>query len=102
MSPDRLEELPLDGVKIDRSLVAMIRTGQEQLPVLGTVIDAALARGLQVTAQGVETPAQARYLTDLRCDTLQGYLFARPAPASGLAGAVESALAAIDEADPAR
>ena len=102
VSPDRLEELPLDGVKIDRSLVAMIRTGAEQLPVLGTVIDAAHSRGLQVTAQGVETPAQARSLTDRGCDSLQGYLFARPAPASGLAGAVESALAAIDEAGPAR
>ena len=102
VSPDRLEELPLDKVKIDRSLVAMIRTGQEQLPVLGTMINAAHALGLQVTAEGVETPAQARYLTDRGCDSLQGYLFARPAPASGLAGAVESALAAIDEVDAAR
>ena len=89
VSPAGLTELPLDRVKIDRSLVAMIETGQEQLPVLGSVIDAAHALGLQVTAQGIETPAQARYLMDRGCDSLQGYLFARPAPASGLAGAME-------------
>ncbi|HSO90728.1 MAG TPA: EAL domain-containing protein [Arthrobacter sp.] len=101
-SPDRLAELPLDEVKIDGSLVAMIKTGQEQLPVLGAMIDAAHASGLKVTAEGVETAAQARYLINCGCDFLQGYLFARPAPASGLAGAVESALTAIGKVDAAR
>ena len=88
----RLTELPLDKVKIDRSLVAMIKTGQEQLPFFGTVINAAHALGLQVTAEGIETPAQARYLMDRGCDSLQGYLFAKPAPASELAGTMETAL----------
>ena len=101
-SPDGLTELPLDEVKIDRFLVAMIKTGREQLPLLGTMIDAAHALGLQVTAEGVETPAQAQYLLDRGCDSLQGYLFATPAPASGLAGAVASALSAIDMVDAAR
>ena len=102
VSPDGLTELPLDEVKIDRFLVAMIKTGREQLPLLGTMIDAAHALGLQVTAEGVETPAQAQYLLDRGCDSLQGYLFARPAPAIGLAGAVASALSAIDMVDAAR
>lgn len=101
-SPGGLTGLPLDQVKIDRTLVAMIQTGQEQAPLLGTMIDAAHALGLQVTAEGVETPVQAKYLMDLGCDSLQGYLFARPAPAGGLAGAVEGALSAIDEVDAAR
>ncbi|MDP9981679.1 diguanylate cyclase (GGDEF)-like protein/PAS domain S-box-containing protein [Pseudarthrobacter oxydans] len=101
LSPDGLAELPLDEVKIDRSLVAMIRSGQELLPLLGTMIDAAHALGLQVTAEGVETAEQAKYLMDRGCDSLQGYLFARPAPAGGLAGAVESALTTIDKVDAA-
>ncbi|MET4136656.1 EAL domain-containing protein [Pseudarthrobacter sp. PvP090] len=101
-SPDGLAGLPLDQVKIDRSLVAMIRTGQERLPFLGTTIDAAHGLGLMVTAEGVETPAQARYLMDRGCDSLQGYLFAKPAPAGGLAGATESALAAVGRVDAAR
>ena len=95
----RLKELPLDKVKIDRSFVAMIKTGQEQLPFFGTMIDAAHALGLEVTAEGIETPAQARYLMDRGCDSLQGYLFAKPAPASELAGTMESALTAIDKVD---
>ena len=98
----RLKELPLDKVKIDRSFVAMIKTGQEQLPFFGTMIDAAHALGLKVTAEGIETPAQARYLMDRGCDSLQGYLFAKPAPASELAGTMESALTAIDRVDAAR
>lgn len=98
----RLKELPLDKVKIDRSFVAMIKTGQEQLPFFGTMINAAHALGLKVTAEGIETPAQARYLMDRGCDSLQGYLFAKPAPASELAGTMESALTAIDTVDAGR
>ena len=98
----RLKELPLDKVKIDRSFVAMIKTGQEQLPFFGTMINAAHALGLKVTAEGIETPAQARYLMERGCDSLQGYLFAKPAPASELAGTMESALTAIDKVDAAR
>ena len=98
----RLKELPLDRVKIDRSCVAMIKTGQEQLPFFGTMITAAHALDLKVTAEGIETPAQAKYLMDRGCDSLQGYLFARPAPASELAGTMESALNAIDRVEAAR
>lgn len=98
----RLKELPLDKVKIDRSFVAMIKTGQEHLPFFGTMISAAHDLGLKVTAEGIETPAQARYLMERGCDSLQGYLFAKPAPASELAGTMESALTAIDKVDAAR
>jgi diguanylate cyclase (GGDEF)-like protein/PAS domain S-box-containing protein len=98
----RLQELPLDKVKIDRSFVAMIKTGQEQLPFFATMISAAHALGLKVTAEGIETPAQAKYLMERGCDSLQGYLFAKPAPASDLAGTMESALNALDKVDAAR
>ncbi|MGO4806555.1 putative bifunctional diguanylate cyclase/phosphodiesterase [Arthrobacter sp. 2MCAF15] len=98
----RLQELPLDNVKIDRSFVAMIKTGQEQLPFFATMINAAQALGLKVTAEGIETPAQAKYLMERGCDSLQGYLFAKPAPASHLAGTMESALNALDRVDAAR
>ena len=101
-SPDRLVELPLDVVKIDRSFVALVKTGQEELPFLATMIDAAHGLGLEVTAEGIETPVQARYLLDRACDSLQGYLFARPAPASELSGTAESALRAIGQVDVGR
>lgn len=97
----RLKELPLDKVKIDRSFVAMIKTGKEHLPFFRTMINAAQNLGLRVTAEGIETPAQAKYLMDLGCDSLQGYLFAKPAPASDLAATMESALTAIDKVEAA-
>jgi diguanylate cyclase (GGDEF)-like protein/PAS domain S-box-containing protein len=101
-SLDRLADLPLDKLKIDRSMVAMIRTGREQLPFFDTVINAAHALDLLVTAEGIETPAQAAYLMDRGCDSLQGYLFATPAPAGGLAGAMQTALTALGTVDAAR
>ena len=81
----RLKELPLDKVKIDRSFVAMIKTGQEQLPFFGTMINAAHALGLKVTAEGIETPAQARYLMGPRLRLPAGLPFrqARPGQRSG-------------------
>lgn len=40
--------------------------------------------GLQITAEGVETPEQAGYLVRQGCDMLQGYHFARPMPVEQL------------------
>ena len=44
------------------------------------MIHMARSLGLKVTAEGIETPAQARYLMDHGCDALQGFLFSRPEP----------------------
>lgn len=74
----RLQDLPVDSVKIDGSFVSMVRTGAEKLPLLSSMVTMAHALNLSVTAEGIETPAQAEYLMDLGCDFLQGYLFSRP------------------------
>lgn len=92
----RLQDLPVDAVKIDRSFVSMIRTGAEQLPILSSMINMAHSLGLTVTAEGIETAAQAAYLTDLDCDLLQGYLFSHPEPETGLEIAILRSADAID------
>ena len=79
----RLQELPVDIVKIDKSFVSMLRTGAEKLPILTSMIHMARSLGLKVTAEGIETPEQARYLMAQLaqgCDALQGFLFSRPEP----------------------
>lgn len=76
----RLQELPVDAVKIDKSFVSMLHTGEERLPILTSMIHMAHSLGLRVTAEGIETPTQARYLMEHECDALQGYLFSRPVP----------------------
>ncbi|WP_432245775.1 EAL domain-containing protein [Arthrobacter sp. G.S.26] len=91
----RLQDLPVDTVKIDKSFVSMVRTGLERLPILSSMINMAHSLGLTVTAEGVETAAQADYLTALDCDTLQGYLFSLPEPGSRLVQAVRHAEAAL-------
>ncbi|HYH76902.1 MAG TPA: EAL domain-containing protein, partial [Arthrobacter sp.] len=95
----RLQELPVDTVKIDRTFVSMVRTGAERLPILSSMINMAHSLGLTVTAEGVETATQADYLTALECDSLQGYLFSLPERGSRLELAVRQAEQAINALD---
>jgi diguanylate cyclase len=84
-----LRRLPVDEVKLDRSFVTGLGTsadgegGDEVL--VASIIALAHRLGMQVVAEGVEDPAETRALRALGCDTAQGYLFARPAPAAALA-----------------
>ncbi|MCY1675547.1 EAL domain-containing protein [Pseudarthrobacter sp. SL88] len=87
----RLQDLPVDAVKIDKTFVSMVRTGSERLPILSSMINMAHSLGLTVTAEGIETVSQADYLTALDCDALQGYLFSLPEPAARLGDALRQA-----------
>ncbi len=87
----RLQDLPVDTLKIDQSFVAMIRTGAEDLPILTAMVGMAHGLGLDVTAEGVETRAQAEFLMNLDCDSLQGFYFSGPEPKFGLDAAVSLA-----------
>ena len=91
----RLQGLPVDTLKIDQSFVSMINNGNEQLPILNAMIGMAHGLGLTVTAEGVETAAQARYLMSLHCDSLQGFLFSGPQPEATLQPALDRAALAI-------
>jgi len=91
----RLQDLPVDTLKIDQSFVAMIRTGKERLPILNSMIDMAHGLGLTVTAEGVETPEQAGYLMRRGCDSLQGFLFSKPKPAAELPAALSASTRTI-------
>jgi diguanylate cyclase (GGDEF)-like protein/PAS domain S-box-containing protein len=91
----RLQDLPVDTVKIDKSFVSMVRTGNERLPILSSMINMAHSLGLTVTAEGVETAAQADYLAALECDSLQGYLFSLPEPGERLEHALQHAEEAL-------
>lgn len=91
----RLQDLPVDTVKIDRTFVSMVRTGNERLPILSSMINMAHSLGLTVTAEGIETAAQADYLTALECDSLQGFLFSLPEPGDRLGQALQHAEEAL-------
>ncbi|GAB2909133.1 hypothetical protein GCM10027047_04140 [Rhodococcus aerolatus] len=75
----RLDELPVDFLKVDRAFVA--RLGADgRSPVITAIVALADAFDLQVLAEGVETPEQARALLALGCRHAQGYLMSHPVP----------------------
>jgi diguanylate cyclase (GGDEF)-like protein len=80
----RLQNLPADYLKIDRSFVQGVDQDPWQQGIVRAAI--ALARHLRVTsvAVGVETEDEAAFLREAGCTLAQGFLFGRPAPASDL------------------
>ncbi|WP_172972034.1 EAL domain-containing protein [Roseibium aquae] len=80
-----LLKLQPDRIKIDRQLVMPLLDEPGQIDLVRAILEMATARGIQVTAEGVETMEHARILTELGCTTLQGYAFARPMPVEDLA-----------------
>lgn len=77
-----LKELPIDRLKIDKCFVRDLASDAKDRFLLRAVIALGRARGLSVTAEGVEDPRQLRFLAAAGCHHVQGYLVgtARPAP----------------------
>ena len=74
-----------DKLKIDRSFIAGLETGGARArEILDTIIALGHRLNMVVTAEGIETTEQARVLSELACDQLQGFLFGVPMPADQL------------------
>lgn len=76
-----LMDLPVSKIKLARSIVI----NEENAASLAAFVADVHALGMVVTAEGVETREQALAMQAVGCDYLQGYFFARPAPAAGIA-----------------
>ncbi len=81
---DYLRRLPVSALKVDASYVAEIGTGTTGAALIASVINLGRALDLTVVAEGVETTEQRDAVTDLGADVLQGFLLARPGPASAV------------------
>lgn len=75
-----LKRLPVDELKIDKSFVMGMETGEDDAMIVRSTIDLAHNLGLTVVAEGVETAAIQDRLRALACDEAQGYHIARPLP----------------------
>lgn len=75
-----IKMMPLDTIKIDRSLITDIATGAEDAEIVRAVIDMGHSMSRRIVAEGVETEQQVAHLRRLGCDEIQGYLFSRPIP----------------------
>jgi EAL domain-containing protein (putative c-di-GMP-specific phosphodiesterase class I) len=73
-----LRQFGFDRMKVDRSLIVGLDHDQNAGAVLHATIALANALDIPVTAEGIETEAQASVLRLSGCDALQGYLFSKP------------------------
>jgi len=75
-----LKTFPLQRLKVDRAFVAQLESDANDRLLTAAIVSLAHKLGLEVTAEGVETEAQARLLIEQGCDELQGYHFGHPLP----------------------
>ena len=76
----QMTDLPLAMVKIDRTFVTDLGSEPRASAIVHGILGIGRALGLEVIAEGVETPAQAQILRDLGCTFGQGYLWSPPRP----------------------
>ena len=79
-----LRSLPIDRVKIDQTFVRELGHDARATAIIRSVVTLAKDLGLEVVAEGVETPDQAQELAELGCQFAQGYLWARAMPLEDL------------------
>lgn len=75
-----LKNIPIDILKIDKSLVDDFEKNDKGRHILEGVIRMCKEIGIQTTAEGVETKEQFEILKNMGCDHIQGYYFVRPVP----------------------
>jgi EAL domain-containing protein (putative c-di-GMP-specific phosphodiesterase class I) len=80
----QLRQLPIDEIKIDQSFVRDINDDTYAATLCRAIIAMSQQLRYTVVAEGVETAAQARFLNEAGCHSLQGFLFSQAVPASVL------------------
>lgn len=97
-----LGRLPVHTLKIDRSFLSPMRPGGPTDPahdkIVAATISLAHSLGLDVAAEGVETPAQVEALRVLHCDSAQGFLFGAPASADDATTLIAHRIATLHSA----
>ncbi|HEY9358457.1 MAG TPA: EAL domain-containing protein [Arthrobacter sp.] len=86
-----LRRLPVDRVKVDRSLIVGLGTDPSQPALVAAVLQLVRACGLEAVWEGVETAEQAEHLRNLGCLSAQGYFFSKPLPADDIPALVAAA-----------
>ncbi len=77
-SLNMLKDIQVDILKIDMAFLQKNQDTDRGKKILQMVIDLSKQLGMPVISEGVETPEQLRFLSDMGCNMFQGYYFARP------------------------
>jgi diguanylate cyclase (GGDEF)-like protein len=85
-----LRRFSFDKIKIDKSFLDSIEATGDSAIIVHSIVHLGRALGLTVTAEGVETADQHRFLQALACHEMQGYLFSRPVEAAEITTRLEA------------
>jgi diguanylate cyclase (GGDEF)-like protein len=85
-----LEKLPFDKLKIDQSFVTNIETDAAKRKILNGIITLTHSLGMQVVAEGAETPGEVALLREMGADFAQGFALSKPLPALEAIGAAQT------------
>ncbi|OEY99166.1 MULTISPECIES: EAL domain-containing protein [Stenotrophomonas] len=85
-----LRQVPVDGVKIDKSFVADMQRDPDDLALTTAIIAMAHALGITVVAEGIEQEVQFDLLSQRGCDLAQGYWLSVPITATEVVEMIES------------
>jgi diguanylate cyclase (GGDEF)-like protein/PAS domain S-box-containing protein len=93
-SMPRIADLKISSIKIDRSFIRNIDNGSDDAGTIDRIMSMTHDRGISVTALGIETSSQFKYVSGLGCDFAQGFYISEPVP-------FEKAMAFIESYRPA-
>lgn len=92
-----LKRLPANELKIDRGFLRDLSHGSEDATIISSIIALARTFNMRVVAEGVETPEQQDFLTNMGCDSVQGFLFGRPVPGPELIAGLPREVLGLDD-----
>ncbi|MGV4795280.1 EAL domain-containing protein [Rhizobium sp. F40D2] len=93
-----LKTFPFDTIKIDKYFITDLESDPKSQTIVRCIVNLAHGLDMQVTAEGVETPAQAEWLHGVGCDRLQGYLVSRPLPVEAIGEFINRAETSVSHA----
>lgn len=79
-----LSNLPVDVIKIDRSLTKQVSTNKKQYALLRSIVEVAQINSLSVVAEGIETEEEKKLVADSGVHYIQGFYYSKPLPGDGL------------------
>jgi diguanylate cyclase (GGDEF)-like protein len=86
-----LKRLPATELKIDRGFVQQLAHDNEDAAIVSAIVALGQKLHLNIVAEGVETTEQQSFLTDLGCDSLQGFLLGKPTAGDEFMATVDAA-----------
>ncbi|MFP5257614.1 MAG: EAL domain-containing protein, partial [Acidobacteriota bacterium] len=79
-----IQRFPFDSLKVDRSFVGNMNEAEQNMEIVRAIIAMAHKLGLEVVAEGVELAEHRTALSELRCESAQGFYFSKPVPGDEL------------------